>query len=58
MLKKIIVLAGVITAATISTVSAGNLLVPQEQKFKVTKAQLAIKSPIVNVCPTSAKMSG
>lgn len=58
MLKKIITIAAIATAATVTTVSAGNLLNPQEPDFKVTKAQLAIKSPIVNVCPTPAKMTG
>ena len=37
---------------------AGNLIAPPAAKLKVTKAQLAIKSPIVNVCPAPAKMTG
>ena len=45
-------------AAGSTSVSAGNLIDAQNTKFKVTKAQLAIKSPNVNVCPASAKMAG
>ncbi len=37
---------------------AGTLIAPPATKLKVTKAQLAIKSPIVNVCPAAAKMTG
>jgi len=45
--------------ATGSTAAfAGKLIAPPATKMKVTKAQLAIKSPIVNVCPAAAKMSG
>ncbi|NKB51051.1 MAG: hypothetical protein GKR97_02305 [Rhizobiaceae bacterium] len=37
---------------------AGNLIAPPGGQLKVTKAQLAINSPIVNVCPAPAKMTG
>ena len=37
---------------------AGTLIAPPATKLKVIKAQLAIKSPIVNVCPAAAKMTG
>ena len=53
----------IVTATLIATIipfaaTAGNLKAPTEAKFKPTKAQLAIKSPITNTCPTTAKMSG
>ena len=52
-------MAASMLAATSATVaSAGNFVVPTEPKIKVTKAQLAIKSPNVNVCPAQAEMAG
>lgn len=48
-----------VALATGSTAAlAGNLIATPANELKVTKAQLAIKSPIVNVCPAAAKMSG
>ena len=38
--------------------AAQNFQAPGPQPFKVTGAQLAIKSPITNACPTQAKMTG
>lgn len=52
-------MAASLLAATSATIaSAGNLALPTEPKIKVTKAQLAIKSPNVNVCPAAGEMSG
>ena len=57
--KKPISLFVLLALATGSTSAlAGNLIAPPASKLKVTKAQLAIKSPIVNVCPAAAKMTG
>ena len=57
--KKPISLFVMLALATGTTSAlAGNLIAPPATKLKVTKAQLAIKSPIVNVCPATAKMSG
>ena len=54
-----ILLAAAMLASTSATVaSAGNFVLPTEPKIKVTKAQLAIKSPKVNACPTQAEMAG
>ncbi len=58
MFKKTLLIAAALAAGTVTTVSAGNLQAPQGKQFKVTKAQLAIKSPNVNACPAAAKMSG
>lgn len=69
MSKKTITLAGLLAVATITTASAGNILAPkpsgnggilppQAQSFKVTTAQLAIKSPTSYSCPSNAKISG
>lgn len=51
----LMVLALVTTAAI---ASSGNLQNPQSGGFKVTGAQLAIKSPAVNACPANASMAG
>lgn len=45
-------------AATAAIASSQGLKAPQNAKFKAVSAQLAIKSPNVNVCPTGAKMAG
>jgi hypothetical protein len=39
-------------------VGAQNFKAPGAEKFKVTSAMLAIKSPATNACPTQAKMTG
>lgn len=39
-------------------IAGPKLAPPQNAPFKVEKAQLAIKSPGVNACPTHAKISG
>ena len=50
---------GLVAAATVATAAfAGNIIAPPANALKVTKAQLAIKSPNVNVCPAGAKMTG
>ncbi len=56
--KRISIVAALMVVAGSVNVSAGNFVDAQNTKFKVTKAQLAIKSPNVNVCPASAKMAG
>ena len=48
----------VATAAVATAAFAGNIIAPPANALKVTKAQLAIKSPNVNVCPAGAKMIG
>ena len=56
--SKVMMTAAALTIAGIPVVSAGNLAAPTNGPIKVTKAQLGIKSPITNACPTNAKMSG
>jgi len=51
-----LVVTGFVTTAAVA--SSENLAVPTEAKFKPISAQLAIKSPKVNVCPTDATMAG
>ncbi len=51
-----LVVGGLVTTAAMA--SSQGLKAPNEAKFKVTGAQLAIKSPNVNVCPANAQMSG
>ncbi|MCB1474110.1 MAG: hypothetical protein H6878_07940 [Rhodobiaceae bacterium] len=54
-----LIAAALISLATVSTALAGqDVAAPQDVPFKVEKAQLAIKSPGVNVCPANARMSG
>lgn len=45
-------------AATAAIASSQGLKAPPNAKFTAVSAQLAIKSPNVNVCPTGAKMAG
>ena len=48
----------VATAAVATAAFAGTVIAPPAKALKVTKAQLAIKSPNVNVCPAGAKLTG
>lgn len=50
------VVGGMVTSAAIA--SSQNIKLPSSVELKATSAQLAIKSPTVNVCPASAKMAG
>jgi hypothetical protein len=50
------IVGGLVTTAAIA--SSQNIKVPSNVKLKATSAQLAIKSPNVNVCPAAAKMAG
>ncbi|MGB7335555.1 MAG: hypothetical protein WBD01_07180, partial [Salaquimonas sp.] len=52
----VVIVAGFVTTATIA--SSRNTAPSQTAETNVTSAQLAIKSPRLNVCPSSAKMSG
>jgi hypothetical protein len=55
----VVIAVGLVATATVATAAlAGNVIAPPGASLKVTKAQLAIKSPNVNVCPAGAKMSG
>lgn len=61
-MKNAIFAAG-LAAAAISfaplSASAGGLKAPGgDTPFRITSAQLAIKSPATNACPTKAKMTG
>jgi len=57
-ISRILIAASIAVAASANIVSAGKIVAPGVSPVKVVKAQLAIKSPIVNVCPTTAKMTG
>ena len=57
-LKRLTIATGIAMVALSTGVSAGNFIDAQNTKFKVIKAQLAIKSPNVNACPAAAKMAG
>lgn len=46
------------TAAATPAIAGNKLIAPTDSAFKVEKAQLAIKSPGVNVCPAQAKVAG
>ena len=52
----VIVIAGVMVSAAIA--SSQNFQAGGSIKFKPLSAQLGIKSPATNVCPTTAKMTG
>ena len=52
----VVVVAGVMASAGIAT--SQNFKAGGGIKFKPLSAQLAIKSPTTNICPTTAKMSG
>jgi hypothetical protein len=51
-----IVVTGMVATATLA--SSQGLKAPGNSPFKAISAQLAIKSPSVNVCPANAKMAG
>lgn len=57
-LKNIAIAAALAASAITTTASAGNFVDAKNTKFKVVKAQLAIKSPEAQVCPSPAKMAG
>lgn len=58
----LVLAGGMLASATLAAVAtaalAGNIMAPTAAALKVTKAQLAIKSPTVNVCPAAASMTG
>ncbi len=56
--SRTIIAASLALAASTTIAAAGKLATPLDSPIKVTKAQLAIKSPKVNVCPTTAEMAG
>lgn len=49
--------ASMLAALSLNAAMAGTLIAPGAKPIKVTKAQLAIKGPITNACPTNAKMA-
>lgn len=60
-LAKYAAITGFVVMALVTTAaiaSSGTLKNPAQAAFKATGAQLAIKSPAVNACPATAKMSG
>ena len=52
-----LIVGGLVTTAAMAS-SAGKLAAGGAGPFKITAAQLAIKSPNVNVCPANASMTG
>lgn len=50
------IVVGLVTTATLA--ASQNIKAPSNAPLKAISAQMAIKSPAVNVCPANAKMAG